>query len=80
MVLLTRYGDFLQKLPKVKELQAEYARLLEEKKKTYAEYRHSREEMRELLAAKANVDRLMSMEIEHSFEQESNRTFAKESI
>ena len=32
------------------------------------------------LAAKANVDRLMSMEIEHSFEQESNRTFAKESI
>lgn len=57
-----------------------YARLLEEKKKTYTEYRHSREEMRELLAAKANVDRLMSMEIEHSFEQESNRTFAKESI
>ena len=70
----------VKKLPKVKELQAEYARLLEEKKKTYAEYRHSREEMRELLAAKANVDRLMSMEIEHSFEQESNRTFAKESI
>ena len=66
--------------PKVKELKAEYARLLEEKKKTYTEYRHSREEMRELLAAKANVDRLMSMEIEHSFEQESNRTFAKESI
>ena len=70
----------VKKLPKVKELQAEYARLLEEKKKTYTEYRHSREEMRELLAAKANVDRLMSMEIEHSFEQESNRTFAKESI
>ena len=54
----------VKKLPKVKELQAEYARLLEEKKKTYAEYRRSREEMRELLAAKANVDRLMSMEEE----------------
>ena len=26
------------------------------KKKTYAEYRRSREEMRELLTAKANVD------------------------
>ena len=51
----------VKKLPKVKELQAEYARLLEEKKKTYAEYRRSREEMRELLAAKANVDRLMGM-------------------
>ena len=32
--------------PKVKDLQAEYAKLLEEKKKTYAEYRRSREEMR----------------------------------
>ena len=54
----------VKKLPKVKELQAEYARLLDEKKKTYAEYRRSREEMRELLAAKANVDRLMGMEEE----------------
>ena len=43
----------VKKLPKVKELQTEYAKLLEEKKKTYAEYRHSREEMRELLTAKA---------------------------
>ena len=54
----------VKKLPKVKDLQAEYAKLLEEKKKTYAEYRRSREEMRELLTAKANVDRLMSMEEE----------------
>jgi len=46
----------VKKLPKVKELQTEYAKLLEEKKKTYAEYRRSREEMRELLTAKANVD------------------------
>ena len=36
----------VKKLPKVKDLQAEYAKLLEEKKKTYAEYRRSREEMR----------------------------------
>lgn len=38
-----------------------YARLLEEKKKAYAEYRRPREEMRELLAAKANVDRLLNI-------------------
>ena len=49
----------IKKLPTVKSLQAEYAQLLEGKKKDYAEYRRSREEMRELLAAKANVDRLM---------------------
>ena len=60
----------VKKLPKVKELQAEYAKLLEEKKKTYAEYRRSREEMRELLAAKANVDRLLKMEEEHDAEKE----------
>src|SRR5699024_4523356 len=52
----------VKKLPKVKELQAEYAWLLEEKKKTYAEYRRSREEMRELLAAKANVEKIMKFE------------------
>ena len=62
----------VKKLPKVKELQAEYTRLLEEKKKTYAEYRRSREEMRELLAAKANVDRLLNMEAEHDTEREKD--------
>ena len=30
----------VKKLPKVRELRAEYAKLLEEKKKTYAEYRN----------------------------------------
>ena len=60
----------VKKLPKVKELQAEYARLLEEKKKTYTEYRRSREEMRELLAAKANVDRLLNMGMAYDMEKE----------
>ena len=62
----------VKKLPKVKELQAEYAKLLEEKKKTYAEYRRSREEMRELLTAKANVDRLLKMDEEQKKEQEKD--------
>ena len=62
----------VKKLPKVKDLQAEYAKLLEEKKKTYAEYRHSREEMRELLTAKANVDRVLKMEVEQDVEKEKD--------
>ena len=62
----------VKKLPKVKELQTEYAKLLEEKKKTYAEYRRSREEMRELLTAKANVDRVLKMEIEQDVEKEKD--------
>lgn len=62
----------IKKLPKVKELQAEYAALLEQKKKDYAEYRRSREEMRELLTAKANVDRLLNMEMEQDAEKEKD--------
>lgn len=62
----------VKKLLKVKELQAEYARFLEEKKKTYSEYRRSREEMRELLAAKTNVDWLLNMEAEPDTEREKD--------
>ena len=62
----------VKKLPKVKELQTEYAKLLEEKKKTYTEYRRSREEMRELLTAKANVDRVLKMEVEQDVEKEKD--------
>ena len=49
----------VKKLPKMKDLQAEYAALLAEKKAAYADYRKAREEMRELLAVKANVDQIM---------------------
>ena len=52
--------------------QTEYAKVLEEKKKAYAEYRRSREEMRELLTAKANVDRLLNMEAEHGAEKKKD--------
>ncbi len=62
----------VKKLPTVKGLQAEYVKLLEEKKKAYAEYRRSREKMRELLTAKANVDRLLNMEAEHDAEKEKD--------
>ena len=52
----------VQKLPRVKELQSEYAVLLAEKKKAYAEYQQARQEMQEVLTAKANVDRLLGTE------------------
>lgn len=62
----------VKKLPKAKELQVEYAELLADKKKAYAEYRRSREEMRELLTAKANVDRLLKMDEEQAKEKEKD--------
>lgn len=54
----------IKKLPKVKDLKAESARLYTEKKKTYAEFRRSREEMRELLVVKSNVEQMLKMDDE----------------
>lgn len=52
----------MKKLPTIKILRAEYAVLLTQKKQTYAEYRQVRDEMRELLKAKANVEQLLGIE------------------
>ena len=49
----------LEKLPTVKTLQERYAVLEAEKKTAYSSYRQAREDMRNLLTAKANVDRLL---------------------
>ena len=49
----------VKKQPSVKSLQEEYAKLLSEKKAAYAKYRRSRDEMRELLLHKQNVDRML---------------------
>ena len=52
----------IQKLPTVKSLQAEYAALMAEKKTAYAECRKAREDMKELLTAKANIDRILELD------------------
>jgi len=51
----------LLKLPTIKSLRADYAPMLAEKKKAYGEYRQAKDEMRELLTAKSNVDRLLNI-------------------
>ena len=53
----------LKKLPKVQELNAAYAEVLNQKKKLYPEYRRARDEMRELLTVKANVERVLNTEV-----------------
>ena len=52
----------LQKLPTIKRLQDEYAKLAEEKKKALPEYRQARDEMRELLTVKANVESILRLD------------------
>jgi hypothetical protein len=53
----------LKKLPTVKALNAEYAALLAEKKAAYGDYRQAREDWKELLTAKANIDRILGKEV-----------------
>lgn len=47
----------LQKLPKVKALDAEFTELLTKKKAAYPDYRKARNEMQELVRAQKNVER-----------------------
>ena len=60
----------IQKLPSVKALNAEYAELLAKKKAAYTEYRKAREEMKELLVVKANVDRILGIEKDEEMEKD----------
>lgn len=55
----------LEKLPAVKGLQTEYTELLTKKKAAYAEYRTARDEMKELLIHKANVEQILGKEPEN---------------
>ena len=66
-------GD--KKKPSIKALNTEYAELLAEKKAAYADYRKAREEMKKLLTAKANIDRILELDKE---QEEANERREKE--
>ena len=50
----------LNKLPRVKDLNAEYEALKAQKKELYPEYRRAREEMQQLLRAQKNLERFFA--------------------
>ena len=52
----------LQKLPKVKALDAEFSELLIKKKAAHPDYRKARNEMQELVRAQKNVERFFAEE------------------
>ena len=62
----------VKKLPTIRSLQEEYAKLLSEKKAAYPEYRKAKQEMQELLTVQANVAKILGAdwrEAEHEKEQ-----------
>ena len=56
----------LERLPTYQSLHKEYAELMAQKKSMYSDYKKAQEKMRELQTAKANVDRILNMEIPES--------------
>mgnify|MGYP004600647025 CR=1 FL=1 len=64
------------KIPTIKELNAEYAEILAEKKMTYAEYRQARQEMKDYQTAKYNIDRFLQTE-EQEKQAEKQKTTEK---
>ena len=63
----------VQKLPSVKSLNAQYARLLGEKKAAYAEYRAAREEMRELMVHRKNLALILQGDAKEGKGKEAER-------
>ncbi len=62
----------VKKIPKVKDLNAEYAELLSSKKSAYAEYRKLRDEAQELVIAENNLKSLFAavgLEVQHQQSQ-----------
>lgn len=64
----------LARIPKVKELSAEYAEILTSKKKAYAEFRKVRDEAQELLIARQNLESFCEAETP---EQQKSKTTEK---
>ena len=62
-----------KKIPKVKELNEEYARIVAEKKKAYAEYRIARSKAKELQIALKNAEIILENEQEQKTSRKNRR-------
>jgi len=67
-----RTAASLRKLPSIKELKQEYARLQAENKKLYPAQKQDRAKMLELLTAKSNVQRILGLS-QNEQQQETKR-------
>ena len=76
-MLFRSFSEQEGKIPRVKELNAEYAEVLAEKKKAYAEYCEAKKDMQDYLTAKHNIDAFLN--VDQSAEQEQKKEKEKES-
>ena len=62
------------KIPSIRELNQEYEQVLKEKKKTYAEYRQARQDMKDIQTAKYNVDQFLKKEEQEKQQKNKEKT------
>ena len=61
-------------IPKIKDLNQEYNEVLQEKKKTYSEYRQARQDMKDYQTAKYNVDQFLKIDEQRQQEEKQKNT------
>lgn len=67
------FSQIAGSIPKLKDLNEEYAAVLKKKKLAYAEYRQAKEEMKEYQTAKYNVDQFLRNEEEQRDQERKKR-------
>lgn len=67
------FGQLEGSIPKVKDLNQEYAELIQQKKAAYAEYRKVKDENRELQMAKYNLERFLNQQEEERKEKQKTQ-------
>jgi len=74
------FGQLEGGIPKLKELNQEYAELLQKKKEAYSEYRAIKEENKELQMAKYNLERFLNQQEEEQKAQEKQHKKNEQSL
>ncbi len=64
------------KIPKTKELNAEYTKVLSEKRKLYRDYQQAKKDMKDYLIAKRNIDAILGDELK-KYQQRENEAPTK---
>lgn len=64
-----------KKIPKIKELNAEYVTVLESKKAAYSEYRQAKKDMQNFVTAKHNIDSFLNSQGIEKIEKEKRQEF-----
>lgn len=67
----------VQKLPKVKELNAEFAELLAEKKRLFIEYRQAKKDMQDFQRAKYDIDQFLKEDEERNKAKNKHREISR---